>query len=65
MCHNFNGGTTLNKTSNNYSNDTYNITKNNNFFNTTDNQCFTKLIIQVISLMLLQSSLTIIMKIVL
>ena len=33
---------TLNKTSNNYSDDTYNTIKTNNTFNTTDNQYFTK-----------------------
>ena len=35
--YNFNDDITLNKTSNNYSNDTYNIIKTNNTFNTTDN----------------------------
>ena len=33
---------TLNKTSNNYFNGTYNIPKKNNLFNITDNQHFTK-----------------------
>ena len=40
--YNFNDGMTLNKTSNNLSNDTYNIIKNNNIFKTTDSQYFTK-----------------------
>ena len=40
--YNFIDDITLNKTNNNYSNDTYNITKNNNLFNITDNQYFTK-----------------------
>ena len=40
--YNFNGDITLNKTSNNYSNDTYNIIKTNHTFNTTGNQYFTK-----------------------
>ena len=35
---NFNDDITLNNTSNMYYNDTYNITKNNNSFNITDNQ---------------------------
>ena len=40
--YNFNDDITLNKTSNNYSNGTYNITKKNNLSNATDNQFFTK-----------------------
>ena len=37
--YNFNDDIALNKTSNNYYNDTYNITNNNNnTFDTTDNQ---------------------------
>ena len=32
----------MNKTSNSYYNDTYNITKNNSLYNVTDNQYFTK-----------------------
>ena len=40
--YNFNVDITLNKTRNNYSNDTYNIIKTTNTFNTTDNQYFTK-----------------------
>ena len=42
MFYNFNDDITLNKTSNSYSNDTYNITNNNNLFDITDNQYFTK-----------------------
>ena len=52
--YNFNDGITLNKTSNNYSNGTYNIIKTNNTFNTTDNNYYTKKSkIQVISLITL------------
>ena len=40
--YNFNDDIALNKTSNNYYNDTYNITNNNNLFNTTDNQYSTE-----------------------
>ena len=40
--YNFYDDITLNKTSNTYSNGTYNIIKTNNTFNTTDNQYFTK-----------------------
>ena len=42
MYYNFNDDITLNKPSNNYYNDTYNITKNKYLFNTADNQYFTK-----------------------
>ena len=41
-CYNFNDDITLNKTSNNYSNDTYNLIITNNIFNTTDNQYITQ-----------------------
>ena len=40
-CH-FNDGITSNKTSNDYSNDTYNMIKTNNTFKTTDSQYSTK-----------------------
>ena len=40
--YNFNGDITLNKTSNNYSDDTYSIIKTNNTFNSADSQYFTK-----------------------
>ena len=40
--YNFNGDITLNKTRNTYYNDTYNVTKNNNVFNSTGNNYYTK-----------------------
>ena len=58
----FNDDIALNKTSNNYSNDTYKITRNSNTFNTTDNQYF---IIQAISLTISQDITTTIMNIIL
>ena len=41
-CYNFIGDIVLNKTSNTYTGGTYNVTKNNNLFNATGNQYFTK-----------------------
>ena len=52
--YNFNDDITLNKTSNNYSNDTINLTKTNRLLNVIDNNYYTrKSIIQVISLITL------------
>ena len=49
--YNFNDDITLTKTSNSYSNGTYNIAKNNNLFNIADNNYYIeKSIIHVISL---------------
>ena len=48
--YNFNDDITLNKTSNNYSNDTYNMIKRDSLYNATGNNYYTKrLLIQVIS----------------
>ena len=63
MYYNFNGDITLNKTSNNYSHYTYNIARNDNTFNSTGNQYFTKEI-QAISLTISQDLTITVMKIV-
>ena len=62
---NLNDDIILNKTGNNYSDDTYNIIKTNNTFNTTDDQYFTKkYIVQVLSATILHDITITIMNII-